>query len=133
MTQLNFHKEPMSKTPPQGFLGSDLPILKTATDAYRLWHGYLTNLPRLSRYTLGSKIDGLFTDTIEFILLAGYANREHKLTIVQKASTKLDTLKFFLNLAWELKLIDHQKYAALTPPLIALGKMLGGWLKTLHQ
>lgn len=112
---------------------SDLPILKKLTDAYKLWHGYLEQLPRLSRYTLGAKIDALAAETVELALLAGYAGRAQKLPIVQKASTKLDTLKLFIKVAWELKLLDHKRYAALATPLAEAGKMLGGWLKQLAK
>ncbi|MBI4458020.1 four helix bundle protein [Candidatus Uhrbacteria bacterium] len=118
---------------PETNSSSDLPILKKLSDVYKLWHGYLQQLPRLSRYTLGAKIDALAAETVELALLAGYASRVQKLPIVQKASTKLDTLKLFLRIAWELKLIDHKKYAALTVPLAEAGKMLGGWLKQLAK
>lgn len=99
------------------------------TDTYKLWHGFLPHFPRLSRYTLGAKIDALFTDLIELTLLAGYASRERKAAIVQDASAKLDSLKFFLQLGWELKALDHKKYAALSAPLTEAGRMLGGWRK----
>lgn len=67
------------------------------------------------------------------ILFAGYANKNQKLIIVQKANTKLDGLNFFLQIAWELKMLDHKKYAALSAPLLEIGKMLGGWRKQLEK
>jgi len=91
----------------------------------------MSHFPRTSKYTLGAKIDAIFTDIIELILFAGYASREQKIVAVQKASTKLDSLKFFLQLAWEMKMLDHKKYAALSAPLVETGKMLGGWRKQL--
>jgi len=75
----------------------------------------------------------LFTDTVELTLLAGYSSREQKLSAIQKASAKLDTLKFFLQLAWAMKVIDHKKYAAVSVPLGEVGKMFGGWLKQLTK
>jgi hypothetical protein len=110
-----------------------LPILKKLTDAYKLWHAFASDFPRLSRYTLGAKIDALFTDTVELALHAGYAPREQKLAVVQKASAKLDSLKFFLQVAWEIKALDHKKYAALAAPLAEVGRMLGGWRKQLSS
>ena len=117
-------------TPPRSF--SDLPILQKCTDSYKLWHGFLADFPRLSRFTLGAKIDTLFADTIELILLAGYAPKSHKAALVQRASTKLDTLKFFLQVAWEVKALDNKKYLRLSEPLNEVGKMLGGWRKQLQ-
>jgi hypothetical protein len=116
--------------PPAGF--HDLPILQKCTDAYKQWHSFLADLPRLSRYTLGAKIDSLFTDTIELILLAGYASKPQKVVLVQRASTKLDALKFFLQIAWEVKALDNKKYLRLSEPLNEVGRMLGGWRKQLQ-
>ena len=87
------------------------------------------NFPRKSRYILGVKIDELFLDTIELLFIAGSLNRTQKLPVFQKASGRLDLLKFFIQLAWELKIFDNKKYVLLSEPLNDIGKMLGGWIK----
>ena len=51
--------------------------------------------------------------------------------IIKKASLKLDLLKFFIQIAWELKAIDNKKFAELSSPLIEIGRMLGGWQRQL--
>jgi len=106
-----------------------LPLLKKLGDGYKLWHGTLQNIPKLSRFTIGAKIDALFIETVEYVLLASYAPKSQKLSIIKRASTKLDALKFFLQLAWEIKSFDNSKYLAIAGPLIEAGKMLGGWQK----
>jgi len=110
-----------------------LPILQKISDAYIIWHKNLGNLDRLARYTLGEKIDKLFTETIEYILLAGYSPREHKAAIVSKASTKLDSLKFFLQLMNRAKELPTKKYLEISQPLAETGKQLGGWQKDLQK
>lgn len=118
------------KAPPQRKkYGDDIPILQKVTEAYIAWHVAMRQIEKLSRYTLGTKIDTLFTDTLELILYAAYANRTQKFLAVQKASTKLDALKYFLQIAWQLKALDHKTYARISAPLEEIGKMLGGWLK----
>ena len=86
----------------------------------------------MTRYTLGTKIDNLFTDTIELLLLASYASRTQKASIVARGSTKIDALKFFLQVAWEVKALDNKKYIRLSEHLAEIGKMLGGWRKQLQ-
>jgi len=113
--------------------GQTIPIVAKTVSAYKLWHVYLQDFPRLSRHTLGAKIDALFTDTIEFLLLAGYASKTQKAGIVARASTKLDALKFFLQVAWELGMLDNKKYIAISEQLAEVGKMLGGWRKQLRN
>lgn len=65
------------------------------------------------------------------MLIAGYTARERKLVMVQQASAKLDTLKFFLKVAWQAKALQSKKYAELSAPVAEIGRMLGGWRKQL--
>lgn len=119
--------------PPPQRLVSNLPVLESALSAYKLWHAYHGQFPRLSRFSLGGRIDTLFTDLIELLLAAGYISREHKAHTVAEASRKLDTLKFFIQVAWEVRCLDHAKFAALAKPLGEVGKMLGGWQESLKK
>ncbi len=101
--------------------------------AYKFWHSLLPHIPRLSKHSLGEKIGQLFTDVIELILTAGFAAKATKLPIVQKASIKLDTLKYFLQMAWELKVLDNKQYVQISSSLVEAGKMLGGWQRQLAK
>jgi|SRR3989344_3430061 len=98
--------------------------------AYKLWHEYLSNFPKITRYTLGEKIDFLFIETIENIFIAVHKDSDQKAPYLAKASDKFDILKFLLQVAWEVKAIDNKKYIALSKKLNEIGRMLGGWLKT---
>lgn len=88
----------------------------------------MPHFPKTSRYTLGGKIDDLFTEAVGLIFTASHLNRERKLPVVLEASAKLDSLKFFLQIAWEIKALDNKKYASLSEALNEVGRMLGGWL-----
>jgi hypothetical protein len=122
---LNLH---LCNPPPNGnFI--NLPVLQKASDGYKLWHNCLEGFPKSLKYSLGQKTDILLTDVIELILTAGFAAKSNKLAIIQKASIKLDAVKFFLQIAWELKAIDNKKFSAISAPLVEVGKMLGGWQK----
>jgi len=94
--------------------------------AYKLWQDSFQHFPKKSRFTLGSKIDACFVETLEFIFLASITPREKKLPYLERAGAKFDLLKFFLQLAWEIKALDTNKYALLTEPLNSIGKMIGG-------
>ncbi len=60
---------------------------------------------------------------------ASYLAKETKLPYLQKAVTKLDLLKFFLRISWEVKALDIKKYIVLSEKLDEIGRMLGGWIK----
>ncbi len=111
--------------PPTGFL----PIIQKFVAIYKAWNEYRDHFLKKYRYTLGEKIDFAFLNTIEPLLIASYLNKQEKTPYLKKASVQLDLLKFFLQIAWELKAIDSKKYAAVSKQLNEIGKMLGGWLK----
>lgn len=90
-------------------------------------------MPKTARYSLGIKIDNLFIETTELIFIASRLNKEKKLPYLEKASGKLDLLKFFLQIAWEIKSLDNKKYIILSEHLNEIGKMLGGWKKGLES
>src|SRR3989338_1171353 len=110
MGPLNLHNSVSSKVTPPPTLQQELPLLTKLNEGNKLWHGYLDHIPRLTRHTLGVKIDNLFTDCLELALMGGYAHRAEKLHILEKLSAKVDTLKFFLKVIWELNALDNKQY-----------------------
>ena len=130
MNQNTFHNQNnlASNPPPQTF---SLSIIQKLVSTYKLWHEFLLKFPKHSKHTLGSKIDFLFLETIEFIVKANYADKIEKLISLKRASVKLDLLKFFLQIAWEVKSLDNKKYIRLSEKLNEIGKMLGGWIKSI--
>ena len=89
----------------------------------------MPHIPKNSRYTLGEKIDELFLATIENTFIASYLKRGGKIPLLTKITLKLDLLKFFLQLLWEIKSLDNKKYILLSKQLNEIGRMLGGWQK----
>ncbi len=108
---------------------TNLPIIQRLVRAYELWHGFLPHVPKDARYTLGAKIDASLVETIESVLTASFLPRERKLPSLERAATKLDLMKFFLQIAWEIRALDNKKYAMISEELAETGKMLGGWLR----
>ncbi|OHA63736.1 MAG: hypothetical protein A2843_02835 [Candidatus Wildermuthbacteria bacterium RIFCSPHIGHO2_01_FULL_48_27b] len=117
-------------TPPPGRV---LPVLQKLVAAYKLWHEYLPHFPKTSRYTLGEKIDSLFVEIVEYIVVASYLSKQDKLPYLKKATLKIDVLKFFLQVSWEIKALDTKKYITLSAHLDEIGRMLGGWRKGLEN
>lgn len=111
----------------------DIPIIHKLIEAYKMWQEYLPNFPKTSRYTLGLKIDQFFIEVAELIFTASYLPAEKKLICINKSSAKLDLLKFFIRISWEIKALDNKKYAALSERLDEIGKMLGGWIRQLKE
>jgi len=84
-------------------------------------------LPKPQRYSLGQRIDNVFVEIIEAIAQGSFVSREERLSYVQLAVRKMDTLKALLLILWEIKSIDNKKYINLSVKVDEVGKMLGGW------
>lgn len=109
----------------------NLSLIQKLKSAYREWYEFLPFFPKTSRYTIGQKIDLLFLEIIEQSIKTGYSDKIEKLIYLKRASFKLDLLKFFVQLSWEMKSLDNKKYISLSEKLDEIGKMIGGWIKSL--
>jgi len=99
-----------------------------------LWHDYLVNFKRIDRYTLGQQIDQTFLSFLELLFRASFAfDKFEKLSLISQAIGKRDLLNFFLQLCWEYKIIPHKLYGDLITRLDEVGRMLGGWKKSLAE
>ncbi len=110
-----------------------MPIIQKLVAAYKFWQEILPDFPKTSRYTLGTKIDSLFLESIEEILSAGSLNPAERLVKIKIAIKKLNSTKFLLQIAWEIKSLNNKKYILLSERLEEISRMLGGWLKTLAE
>ena len=98
-----------------------------------MWQEYRNDFPKSLRYTLGEKIDATFIQTLEYLFVASYQSKNEKLPTILFAIRKIDLLKFFLRIAWELRALDNKKYALLSEKTDELGRMVGGWRKGLES
>ena len=96
-------------------------------DAYLMWHGYYTELPKIHRYSFGYRIDSLFVELIEAVAAASFLSPQEKLPYVRFAIKKLDTVKVLLMSLWETNSLEDKKYIALSVKLDEIGRNLGGW------
>jgi len=108
-----------------------LPVVEHLVEVYKKWYLYYDHLPKKSRPVLGREIDCLFIQLLTLLFTAGYEKRNNKLLKLEKAIKKIDILKFFLRIAWEIKALDNKKYIALSKEVLELGRMVGGWRKGL--
>jgi hypothetical protein len=107
----------------------DIPILKKSQDLYKTFHEYRKVTPKADRFTIYERTENLIMDVIEGFLEAG-SLRGSKFTILERASIKLNVLRFFIRLMKETKTIDTKKYIVLQEMIDEIGRMLGGWIRS---
>ena len=107
--------------------------LLKAKIAYSLWFKIYNDFPKAHRYILGGKVEDYFLGLLENIFISIYLPPETKISRLVIAISKLDGVKFFLQIAWENKCIKDEKYSLLCEHLQEIGRMLGGWKKGLEK
>lgn len=64
--------------------------------------------------------------------MATYQAPDEKSVTLQRALSGIDTLKFLLRVAWEIRVFDDKKYATLSEGIAEAGRQIGGWRKGLQ-
>lgn len=96
-----------------------------------LWLTIVPHIPKGARYTIGTRIEEKFLDLLELTYTAYFTAKAGKEEKLAECILTLDTLKFLISTAWEGKLVSHKQYEDLAINLNEVGKMFGGWRKSL--
>lgn len=88
-------------------------------------------MARDERFGIGGRIDMLLLDLLETLRKASFANTASKPVLLGSALGTGDSLRFFLQVAWESKLIPSTQYEELASAVEEIGRMTGGWRKGL--
>jgi len=112
-------------------LNSEAPILKKTVDLYKEFYQYLKTFPKKDQYMLGKRCEEYLLAFMESILLAVGFEKNKKSVVLEEANAKFDVLKILFRIAREFKMIDNKKYLSLEEKMQEIGRMLGGWLRSL--
>ena len=110
---------------------NDAPIIKKIFDFYLIFHVESQKFPKSEKYTIAEKIKNIVLTVLELIIQA--VSEKEKIFLLKKAQTKLDLLKLLIRLCCDLKIINSKKYLELEEKLQEIGRMLGGWIRSLKQ
>ena len=109
----------------------DIPIIKKTYDLYKTFHEYRKLVPKQDRFTIFERSENIIIEVIECLLQAGKVSRsELKITMLEKASIRLNLLRFLIRLLKEVRSIDSKKYTILQEMIDEIGRMLGGWIRS---
>ncbi|MEK7076647.1 MAG: diversity-generating retroelement protein Avd [Patescibacteria group bacterium] len=112
-------------------LDGDAPILQKTTELYKEFYGYLKLFPKKDQYLLGKRCEDALLEFLEYVLIAASQPKERKLRVLEAANGKFDVLKVLFRVAREFKMLDNKKYLSLETRSQEIGKMLGGWIRSL--
>lgn len=88
-------------------------------------------LPRSVRPTLARRIEDHALDVIELIVEAIFSPAKIRRGKLRAINLHLDKLRILFRLCHDRRYLSTKQYAYISEQLDELGKMSGGWLKTL--
>ncbi|MFH0988080.1 MAG: diversity-generating retroelement protein Avd [Parcubacteria group bacterium] len=112
-------------------LSTDTPVVQKMCELYKMFHEHLKLFPKNDKYDIGAKCENTLLNALEYLIKASNANIDKKLPYLQQASTEFDILKIFFRMANEIHALDDKKYLALQGHIQEIGKMIGGWQRSL--
>jgi len=80
---------------------------------------------------LGQKIDHSFIDLLDTLRKASFTPIHSKMPLLEKSLSLIDSLRFFIQLCWETKLISAKHFSLIGQEIETIGRNVGGWRKDL--
>ena len=91
----------------------------------------IANFPKDQRFLLADRIERVLLDILEMLIEAVYS--KHKREILIRVNLKLDVLRFLMRIAKDMKYVSVKGYDFFCQSVLEIGKMVGGWLKTVNS
>jgi len=98
-----------------------------------MFNDYRKLIPKQDRYTIFERSENIILFVLENIMQASSESKQEKLPTLEKTSTKLNMLRVFIRLMKDTKTIDTKKYLILENAVDEIGRMLGGWIKSIKD
>jgi len=108
-----------------------LPIINKTYEVYKTVISINDTLAKRWRYSLGSSIENSILNLLENLIMAKNAPKPLKAGYLIKAGSKLEISALKLRLLLELKLYNETKIFQVQAQIEEIGRMLGGWRKSL--
>lgn len=109
----------------------DTPLIHHAYQLYRALHEKSASIPKHARYTLWQRCENACLDALQGLIMVAYTPLSSRREKVLLVSSSVDMLRIFIRLASDTKTIDKKLYLSLQEQIDEIGRMLGGWLKSL--
>ena len=109
----------------------DLVIQQKTIDMFSYGYIELKQFPKSERFTLVSEIKIILNNILSYVITA--TKKYFKKTTLQDLDIELAKLKVFIRLSKDLGFLSFKKYEIWVKQCLEIGKMLGGWIKSLNN
>lgn len=112
-------------------MSEELKILQKTYDMVQYGYICLRQYPKSEKFTLGSETKQCMLGLIRLMITAN--RRYYKKTTIQDLDVELDALRYYVRLAKDLGFLPFNKYENWIKMLSEIGRMIGGWQKSIEQ
>lgn len=109
----------------------DIPIFKKSYDVYKIFHGYHQLIPKKDRFTTFERSENVLLDIMSGIFRASGQSKKEKIPTLEQVSVDLNLFRVFIRLMKDTKGLDNKKYTVVQGEVDEIGRMLGGWIRSL--
>lgn len=106
-------------------------VLQKSFILYTKISDHTSRLPKISRYGIGMAIEKNILALLEALAQAEHAEPVLKSRALLEANAKTEVLKLLLRALMEKRLLKETLYFAFSADMNEIGKMIGGWRKSL--
>lgn len=109
---------------------SEISVIMRLQELYVSVGTITEKLPTLKKQTVGKRLEDGLLQLLELCIMAKHAPAAHKAPYLIKATAMLELTQFQLRLVLEQKLANETTCFQLQAKLQEVGRMLGGWYKS---
>ncbi len=109
----------------------ELSVINRAQELYQKVSRATEKLPSLKKQTVGKRLEESILLLLELLIMAKHAPKAHKSAYLIKATAQNEIVQFHLRILLEQKLANETTLYQLSSLNQEIGRMLGGWYKSL--
>ncbi len=106
-------------------------ILLKAYDLLKAAVPLVNRLPRNQKFTFGDRLQNHLSDLLEDLIEAVFRPPAEKKPILHGVNLRLEKIRFLFRLGHDLGLYDQKTYLDFVRRVDEIGRMTGGWIKSL--
>lgn len=105
----------------------------TRTSDFILWLlNHTGKFPKSERFRMAKRLEDSVFSFYELLIEATRSTKRKRWLLI-RADVELEKLRIFIRLSQQRKLTSLSQYRFASGALLEIGKLLGGWLKTLPE
>ncbi|MBP7767274.1 four helix bundle protein [Candidatus Saccharibacteria bacterium] len=110
----------------------ELPVINRTQELYEQISKITDKFPSLQKQTIGKRVENSTLLLLELLIMAKHAPTAHKGPYLIKASAQTEIIQFHLRILLNRKLANETTLHQLQAKVIEIGRMLGGWRKSVQ-